>query len=153
MERERQRLEHTHLRSPLEGTVVTPHVEDLVGRHLSAGDVFVQVVDSSSVIADVALNEDDVPLARPGAFASLKLESFPETTFKGKVTIVSPQGQLQTDTRVFFARVQVANPANLIRTGMRGRGKVFAGWHPAGFVLLHGPALWLWSKMWALFGF
>ena len=153
VQRDRQRLEHTHLRSPIDGTVATPHVEDLTGKHLDAGDLFAQVVDSSAVIVDVALDEGDVPLAKAGASASVKLDGFPARTFRGKVTVVSPKSEAQGDTRVFFARVAVPNPQNLIRTGMQGRGKVFAGWHPAGFVLLRGPALWLWAKLWSWFGF
>jgi multidrug efflux pump subunit AcrA (membrane-fusion protein) len=111
------------------------------------------VVDSSAVTVDVALDEDDVPLAKQGASASVKLDGFPARTFRGKVVVVSPQSEAQGDTRVFFARVAVPNPQNLIRSGMRGRAKVYAGWHPAGFVLLRGPALWLWGKMWSWFGF
>jgi len=26
------------------------------------------------------------------------------------------------------------------------------GWHPAGFVLLRGSAMWLWGKLWSWFG-
>ena len=153
VQRDRERLERTHLRSPIDGTVATPHVEDFAGKHLAAGDMFAQVVDSSAVTVDVALDEDDIPLAKAGASASVKLDGFPARTFRGKVTVVSPQSEAQGDSRVFFARVAVANPQNLIRTGMQGRGKVFAGWHPAGFVLLRGPALWLWAKLWSWFGF
>ena len=153
VQRDRERLEHTHLRSPIEGTVATPHVEDFAGKHLAAGDMLAQVVDSSAVTVDVALDEDDISLAKAGASASVKLDGFPARTFRGKVTVVSPQSEAQGDSRVFFARVAVANPQNLIRAGMQGRGKVFAGWHPAGFVLLRGPALWLWAKFWSWFGF
>lgn len=153
VQRDRERLEHTHLRSPIDGTVATPHVENLVGKHLEAGDLFAQVVDSSAMTVDVALDEDDVVLAKAGASASVKLDGFPARTFRGKVTVVSPKSEAQGDTRVFFARVAVPNPQNLIRTGMQGRGKVSAGWHPAGFVLLRGPALWLWAKLWSWFGF
>jgi RND family efflux transporter MFP subunit len=153
VQRDRERLEHTHLRSPIAGQVATPHVEDLVGKHLDAGDTFAQIVDSSNVIVDVALDEDDVPLAKSGASAAVKLDGYPARTFRGRVRLISPQGQAQGDNRVFFARVEVPNPQGLIRSGMQGRGKIFAGWRPSGFVLLRAPALWLWAKLWSLFGF
>ncbi len=153
VQRDRERLDRTHLRSPIDGVVATSHTEDLVAKHLAAGDRLAEIVDSSSVTVDVALDEDDVPLTHPDASASVKLDGFPARTFKGRVVVVSPQSQAQGDRRVFFARVEVPNPQNLIRAGMRGRGKVFAGWHSAGFVLLRGPGLWLWSKLWSWFGF
>ena len=93
-----------------------------------------------------------MPLANRGAGAAVKLDSYPARTFRGKVAVVSPASQPEGDRRVFYARVEVPNPEGAIRTGMRGRGKVSAGWHPAGFVLLRGPALWFWSKLWSWFG-
>jgi multidrug efflux pump subunit AcrA (membrane-fusion protein) len=153
VERARQRLEQTHLRSPIAGLVATPHIETFIGRHIQPGDSFAEIVDSSSVSVDVALDEDDVPLAARGAGAAVKLDSYPARTFRGKVAVVSPASQPEGDRRIFYARVEVSNPEGAIRTGMRGRGKVSAGWHPAGFVLLRGPALWLWSKLWSWFGF
>ena len=150
--RAQQRLEQTHLRSPIAGLIATPHIETFAGRHLQPGDSFAEIIDSSSVSVDVALDEDDVPLANRGAGAAVKLDSYPARTFRGKVAVVSPASQPEGDRRVFYARVEVPNPEGAIRTGMRGRGKVSAGWHPAGFVLLRGPALWFWSKLWSWFG-
>jgi len=150
--RAQQRLEQTHLRSPITGLVATPHIETFSGRHFQAGDSFAEIVDSSSVSVDVALDEDDVPLATRGAGAAVKLDSYPTQTFRGRVAVVSPVSQPEGDRRIFYARVDVPNSEGAIRTGMRGRGKVSAGWRPAGFVLLRGPALWLWSKLWSWFG-
>jgi multidrug resistance efflux pump len=33
VQRDRERLDHTHLRSPIDGTVATPHVENFTGKH------------------------------------------------------------------------------------------------------------------------
>jgi hypothetical protein len=73
-------------------------------------------------------------------------------TFRGDVLLVSPKGQTQGGNHVFFARVAISNPDNLIRAGMEGRGKVRVGWRPTGYLLLRGPALWIYSKLWAWFG-
>jgi hypothetical protein len=35
---------------------------------------------------------------------------------------------------------------------MDGRAKIFAGFRPAGFVLLRAPALWLWKQLWDWIG-
>ena len=66
--------------------------------------------------------------------------------------LISPKGETQGDNHVFFARVAIANPDNLIRAGMEGRGKLLVGWRPTGYVLLRGPVLWIYSKLWAWFG-
>ncbi len=44
--RAEEQLEKTHLRTPIAGWVTTPHVEDMAGRKLSAGDGFAEVEDS-----------------------------------------------------------------------------------------------------------
>lgn len=147
-----ERLERTKLRSPIDGLVATPHIEDFVGRKLEIGDVFGEVVDSSHATVDVAIPEDDVALLQPGSAAAVKLDSYPTRTFRGEVMVVSPASVVQADQRVFFARVDVPNPDGAIRAGMQGRGKVSAGWHSAGYVLFRRPAMWAWGKLWSWFG-
>jgi len=152
VERARERLEKTRLRSPIDGVVATPHVESAVGRHLAKGDTLAEVINTSSAMVDVAIDQDEVRFLKPGAEAVVKLESFPARTFKGTVAIVSPKSVSNGDDRVFFARVSVPNPEGRIRSGMQGRAKVWAGWRPAGYVILRGPLMWIWSKLWSWFG-
>ncbi len=150
--RAKERLEKTNLRSPIDGIVATPHVEDFVGKRLAYGDSFAEVVDTSRAVVDVAVDEKDVHLVQPGDRAAVKLEGFPTRTFRGDVLVVSPKSQLQADQRMFFARVSVPNPEGMIRAGMQGRSKISTGWHSAGFVLLRRPAMWAWEKVWSWFG-
>jgi RND family efflux transporter MFP subunit len=150
--RARERLQQTLLRSPIDGVVSTPHVEDLVGQDLKPGDTFAEVVDASRASVDVAIDEHDVSLLRPGEKASVKLDGFPTRTFRGDLTVVSPKGQAQGDDRIFFARVSVPNTEGLIRTGMQGRGKIFTAWRPAGEVFFRRLGMWVWSKIWSWFG-
>jgi RND family efflux transporter MFP subunit len=152
VERARERLERTHLRALLDGWVTTPHVEDLTGRHLVAGDTFAEVADSSEARVDVAIDESEISLLRPGAAAAIKVEGLPTQTFRGHVAVVSPKSQAEGDARFFYARVNVPNPDGRLRPGMQGRGKISVGWHPIGFVLFRSPFMWLYSKLWWWFG-
>ena len=150
--RAKDRLDQTHIRSNIDGVVATPHVESFVGRRLEHGDTFAQVVDTSNAVVDVAVDERELQLIQAGANASVKLDGFPAKTFRGTVEIVSPKGQPQGDSRVFYARVKVPNEDGLIRPGMQGRGKVSAGWHSAGYVLFRGLGMWAWETLWKWFG-
>jgi len=150
--RAKERLEQTLVRSPIDGLVATPHMQDSVGRSLGAGDTFAEVVDTSLASVDVTIDEDDVALLRPGQAASVKLESSPTYTFRGEVGVISPKGQLEGEQRFFYARVSVPNPQGIIRAGMQGRSKIFVGWSPAGKVFFRHPAMWLWAKLWSWFG-
>lgn len=152
VERAGQLLEKAQLRSPIDGVVATPHVENFAGRKLEQGDSFAEVVDTSQAIVDVAIEDTEAGLLKDGQRAVLKLNSFPTRTFHGDVLIVSPSATLVNQTPVFFARVGVPNADGALRAGMEGRGKVRIGWYPAAYVFFRGPALWIYSKVWNWFG-
>ena len=152
VERAKERLDRTHLRSPIDGVVSTPHVETLVGKKLDLGDTFAEVVNASNATVDVAVDETDIPLVKSGDYAALKLEGFPTQKFKGSVARVSPVSAPVGDKRVFYARVEIPNANGTIRPGMQGTSKVTVGWRPAGYVFFRGAAMWTWSKLWYWFG-
>jgi len=150
--RARDRLERTKLRSPIDGVVVTPHIETMSGRKLEAGDNFATVINTENATLDVAIDETDVPLLQAGESASIKLDSFPLRKFRGRVGVLSPSSVVYDDKRVFYARVEVPNPDGSIRAGMKGLTKIWAGWRPAGYVMFRGVGMWAWAKLWSWFG-
>lgn len=150
--RAKQLLEKAQLRSPIDGTVATPHVETFAGRKLAQGDSFAEVVDTSRAVVDVAIDDVDAGLLKDGQKAVVKLNSYPTRAFRGDVEIVSPKASQFHDETVFFARVGVPNADAAIRAGMEGRGKVRVGWYPAGYVFFRRPALWLYAKIWYWLG-
>jgi len=152
VDRSRELVDKAQLRSPIDGVVATPHVENFAGRRLQFGDSFAEVVDASSAVVDVGIDDTEASLLKSGSKAAVKLNSYPMRTFRGTVVIVSPKGQQEGESRVFFARVLVPNEDGAIRTGMEGRGKVSVGWHAAGYVLFRQPVIWLYSKIWSWFG-
>jgi RND family efflux transporter MFP subunit len=152
LSRARERLDRTTIRAPFDGIITTPQVQNSVGRRLMHGDTFAEIINTSQVTVDVAVPEDDATLLGSGEQASVKLESFPLRIFRGDVTVISPQSQVESESRVFIARVNVPNPDGAIRPGMQGHGKVSVGWHPAGYVLFRGAAMWFWGKLWSWFG-
>ena len=145
-------MDRTELRSPIEGVVATPHVEEFAGRKLEPGDSFAEVVDTSQATVDVAVDDTDAGLLRAGQRAVVKLNSYPTRTFHGEVAVVSPKGTVVRDGAVFYARVAVPNQQGTIRAGMEGRGKVRVGWSPSGYVLFRRPFLWVYSRIWSLLG-
>jgi RND family efflux transporter MFP subunit len=152
VDRARQSLEKTQLRSPIDGVVATPHVENFAGRKLQQGDSFAEVVDTSQAIVDVAIDDTDAGLLKAGQKAVVKLNSYPTRTFQGNIIIVSPKAELLRDATVFYARVVVPNADGAIRTGMEGRGKIRVGWQPAAYVIFRRPFFWLYSKVWYWLG-
>jgi multidrug resistance efflux pump/GAF domain-containing protein len=152
MERARLRIANAQLRSPIDGILMTPDLQNAVGEHLDAGAAFAQVLDLTSARVNIAVSQEDAKLVQAGQSAAIKLDSFPAQTLRGRVFSVSPEAQLSGASRVFYAHVLLPNQSAELRTGMDGRAKISAGLRPAGFVLLRGPALWLWKTLWDWIG-
>lgn len=146
------RFSDSELRSPINGVVLTHDLQNAAGEHLDAGASFAQVLDLSSAVVNVAVDEADVSLVRPGQPVSIKFDSFPSRTWHGQVAIVSPEAQASDGDRVFYARVFLDNQGAELRTGMEGHAKIFDGYHCAGFVVLRRPALWVWGTLWNWIG-
>jgi GAF domain-containing protein/multidrug resistance efflux pump len=152
MERTRLRIANAQLRSPIDGVVMTSDLQNAVGEHLDAGGAFAQVLNLASARINIAVDQQDAHLVKAGQTAAVKLESFPAQTLHGQVFSVSPEARPSGDSRVFYAHVLLPNGNAELRTGMDGRAKISAGFRPAGYVLLRGPALWLWEKLWDWIG-
>ncbi|MDE3188152.1 MAG: efflux RND transporter periplasmic adaptor subunit [Acidobacteriota bacterium] len=150
--RARSRLDSAKLRSPIAGIVVTPNLQNVAGQHLDAGAPFAQVLDLSTAVLQVSVPERDVALLSPGQTAAIKLDSYPQRTWHGRVAVVSPQAHPGDGERTFTAEVPLPNLDASLRAGMAGRGKIFIGWRPAGYVLLRRPALWIWQTLWDWIG-
>ncbi len=150
--RAQSRVDSAELRSPIDGVVATPALQSAAGEHLNAGDSFAKVLDLSSVVIDISVPQSDVALVRPGDKAVIKLDSYPQKTWRGVVSIVSPLAQTLNDERIFAARVPLGNREATLRAGMSGHGKIFVGYRSAGYVLLRKPALWAWQKLWNWIG-
>ena len=145
-------MNRTVIRSPIDGVVATPQIENFVGHKLKDGESFVDIVDNSQALVDVAIDGSDAGLLHSGQKADLKFESFPERTYRGQVIVVSPQGVFKDTEPVFFARVGVTNSDAALRAGMQGRGKIVTGSRSAGVVMFRRPAMWIWAKLWSWFG-
>ncbi|HWR13906.1 MAG TPA: efflux RND transporter periplasmic adaptor subunit [Terriglobales bacterium] len=149
----REKIERAKLRSPVDGVVTTPFVENFTGRKLDAGEKFAEIADTSHAVVDVAVEEQDVPLLQAGMSAGVKLDSYPTKTFRGNVLVISPKSEPVGDQRMFYARVDVPNPDRLVKPGMQGTAKIWTGWKSAGYVMFRRPGMWMWGKLWSWFGF
>lgn len=150
--RARTRVENAQLRSPIDGIVVTPQLENAAGKHLDAGSSFAQVLDLSSGIIQISVAERDATLVAAGMNAAIKLESYPQRIFRGRVSVVSPEAKPGDGERTFTVEVPLSNLDANLRAGMTGRGKISLGWRPAGYVMLRSPALWVWQTIWNWIG-
>jgi RND family efflux transporter MFP subunit len=152
-----EKVEKAHLRASIHGVVVTPKVEEKIGKLLKVGDAFCELVDQDHLAVEMNVPETDISLIRTGAPVALKLNAFPTLTIRGTVERVSPQTISAEDEQFFVTRALFPNPDVRAGDGMAGQAKItsaggwfHSGWYPVGYVLLRTPTQWAWRKAWAL---
>ncbi len=101
-------------RSPVAGVVTEKKAAQ--GMRFMPGETLYQVADLSTVwvIADVF--EQDIGLVKTGAPARIKVNAYPEQVFEGTIRYIYPT--LKAETRSVPVRVELSNPAMLLKPGM-----------------------------------
>ncbi len=125
VEAARVNLEDLQVRSPVEGVITRKHAE--VGEILGAGRPVVTVTDISKPWVRVYIPENQIGKVRVGAAAKVKVDTFPEREFDGRVTYVSSQAEftpknVQTQEErvklVFAVNVTLENRDGTLKPGM-----------------------------------
>jgi hypothetical protein len=127
-----EKVEKAHLRASIHGVVVTPKVEEKIGKLLKVGDAFCELVDQDHLAVEMNVPETDISLIRTGAPVALKLNAFPTLTIRGTVERVSPQTVSAEGEQFFVTRALFPNPDVKARDGMAGQAKITSagGWVP-----------------------
>jgi GAF domain-containing protein/biotin carboxyl carrier protein len=146
-----QQRSGTSLRSPLNGVVLTPRVEERVGELLSRGSAFCLVGALDPLEAEVMVAEDRVPEVQPGQEVFLKLSALPGQRFRTEVTRIGAVAEPEADGTRFRVVCAITNPEQRFRPGQEGWAKISLGRRPLGYVLLirgwNYVRLWWW-RLW-----
>lgn len=111
--------------SPMNGFVVKKFVE--IGETVSMMSSLVKISNLSKVEVVVYVSETDLGKVKLGEKAEVKVDSFPQKSFDGKVIYISPEAEftpknIQTkDERtklVFAVKIEIPNPNFELKTGM-----------------------------------
>ena len=121
---EQDRLARTRLVSPAAGVIVTPRIEERVGQYLTKGNELCVVADVGTVIAEVAVPENDATLVQPGEPVAIKLNPYPTRLFRGTVMRPGTHVRQEDKDRFIVAEVRIENADGLLKTGMQGQAKV-----------------------------
>jgi membrane fusion protein (multidrug efflux system) len=89
LEQAKRDLAHTVLRAPLAGTATQVNSIQL-GRYLTAGTPVFSIVANHHPWVDANPKETDITHLRVGQKVAIDVDTFPDRTFRGTVTAVSP---------------------------------------------------------------
>jgi HlyD family secretion protein len=129
-----EQLSYTDIESPLDGVVLSRDVEmgDAVSSILVLGSSATLVMtlgDISEVYVKGKVDESDIGRVYLGQPARIKVESFKDKTFNGKVTKISPMGVEKDNVTTFEVRVSINNPGGELKAEMTANAEIILEEH------------------------
>ena len=129
-----EQLSYTDIVSPIDGIILSRDVEigDAVSSILVLGSTATLVMtlgDTSEVYVKGKVDESDIGKVYLGQPARIKVESFKDKTFTGKVTKISPMGVEKDNVTTFEVRVSINNPEGVLKAMMTANAEIILDEH------------------------
>ncbi len=141
-----EQLSYTDIISPIDGIVLSRDVQmgDAVSSILVLGSSATLVMtlgDTSEVYVKGKVDESDIGKVYLGQRARIKVESFKDKTFDGKVTKISPMGVEKDNVTTFEVRVSIQNPGGELKAEMTANAEIILEEHKAVLQIPEGAIL------------
>jgi HlyD family secretion protein len=119
-------LDHTYIRAPVDGTVVSRNVDvgQTVAASLSAPTLFLIAQDLTKMQVDTNVDEADIGRIRVGHPATFTVDAYPDETFRGKVVQIRQAAMNVQNVITYDAVVAVSNPDLKLFPGMTANVKI-----------------------------
>jgi len=116
----RTNLDHTVIRSPIDGIVVARNVDvgQTVAASLQAPTIFTIAQDLTKMLVYAKVDESDVGRIKPGQATTFKVDAFPKETFRGVVSQIRMNPTTIQNVVTYDAVVEFANPDLKLFPGM-----------------------------------
>ena len=129
-----EQLSYTTITSPIDGVVLSRDVEmgDAVSSILVLGSGATLVMtlgDTSEVYVKGKVDESDIGKVYLGQPARIRVETFKDKTFTGKVTKISPMGVEKDNVTTFEVRVSINNPGGELKAEMTANAEILLDEH------------------------
>jgi HlyD family secretion protein len=134
LSRSEEQLNYATIVSPIDGEVLSRDVEvgDAVSSILVLGSSATLVMtlgDMKQVYVDGKVDESDIGKVYLGQPARIKVESFKDKTFNGKVTKIAPMGVEKDNVTTFQVRVSIDNSGGELKALMTANAEVILEEH------------------------
>jgi HlyD family secretion protein len=129
-----EQLSYTTVTSPMDGIILSRDVEigDAVSSILVLGSTATLVMtvgDTTQVYVQGKVDESDIGKVYLGQAARIKVESFKDKTFQGKVTKIAPLGVEKDNVTTFEVRVSIDNPGGELKANMTANAEILLEEH------------------------
>lgn len=143
-----QQLELLEIRSPIEGVVATPYLQNRIGEYVEKGNVFCRVVDVRQVRVDLPIPEKEIADVQPNYPIILKVRGYPRRSFEARVKAIAPVAVEGGPVRQIVAQGELENSEGILRPGMTGVGKILCGKRTIAELLSRRAIRWIRTEFW-----
>jgi HlyD family secretion protein len=129
-----EQLGYTTIVAPMDGVILSRDVEigDAVSSILVLGSTATLVMtegDTTEVYVQGKVDEADIAHVYMGQPARIKVESFRDRLFYGKVTKIAPMGVEKDNVTTFEVRVSINNPGGELKANMTANAEILLDEH------------------------
>lgn len=129
-----EQLSYTTIVAPMDGVILSRDVEmgDAVSSILVLGSTATLVMtegDTSQVYVQGKVDEADIAHVYMNQAARIKVESFRDRLFHGKVTKIAPLGVEKDNVTTFEVRVSIDNPGGELKANMTANAEILLDEH------------------------
>ena len=129
-----EQLGYTTIQAPMDGVILSRDVEigDAVSSILVLGSTATLVMtegDISEVYVQGKVDEADIAHVYMSQPARIKVESFRDRVFNGKVTKIAPMGVEKDNVTTFEVRVSINNPGGELKANMTANAEILLDEH------------------------
>ena len=141
-----QQLSYTTIVAPIDGLVLSRDVEigDAVSSILVLGSnatLIMTLGDTSQVYVKGKVDEADIGKVYLGQPARIKVESFKDKSFDGKVTKISPMGAEKDNVTTFEVRASIDNPSGELKAAMTANAEIILEEHHGKLIVPEGALI------------
>jgi HlyD family secretion protein len=146
LERAEEEFRNSTIVAPIDGLVLSRNVEigDAVSSILVLGSSATLVMtlgDTHEVYVKGKVDESDIGKVFLGQTARIKVESFKDKTFEGKVTKISPMGTEKDNVTTFEVRVSITNATGELKANMTANAEIILEEHKNVLVIPEGALI------------
>ena len=113
-------LQHTIIRSPIDGTVISRSVDvgQTVAASMSAPTLYVIAQDLTHMQVSASIDESDIGRIQPGQTVSFRVDAYPQQTFRGTVKQVRLDAKTEQNVVSYTTMIDVPNEDLRLKPGM-----------------------------------
>jgi HlyD family secretion protein len=129
LDRQRENLSNATITSPIAGKLLKRHVEvgDAVSSILQLGSqatLLLTLGDMTEVFVEGRVDEADIGKVFVGQECRVKVDSYRERTFPGRVTRIAPMGEKIDNVIGFKVRVSITDTEQILRAEMSANAEI-----------------------------